>query len=328
MIHSTLAGDGTEQTRGFYSYYLTTNTAQPHKQYSDLNPLQAESKKIKLDLSRLETKEVNKKRMIEHIQPRKYFEKKSKIHKDVVLNDTYNVMYFTLSNNYTLRKKRVKRNARTLVAGSNEASKKGAHLHIHTVASSGTDTKEQRTYVNVNNNGTTTNITDDETHRRHLISNEKYLKDDVLKIKPPNTWLQINNRNTKHNHGKKTAASDTHRHTDGHTKKRQKRFLQLFSRSENDDNFIFRALNFLVKNRKSIVPVISVVRDINTLVKSGNGELNHVTREKNNYVGIEPPPLAPVTYSLELGNESKLMAFVKRLFGLTPKGDRLTIGSG
>lgn len=113
--------------------------------------------------------------------------------------------------------------------------------------------------------------------------------------------------------------------------KRQKRFISLFKRNEaqESDNFLFKMLEFLLKNRKTVVPVFTVMREINTLVKSNNGELNHVSKERNNYIGAPPPVLTPVSYNLELGNENRVMVFIKRLLGLTPKGDRLNIsGTG
>lgn len=113
--------------------------------------------------------------------------------------------------------------------------------------------------------------------------------------------------------------------------KRQKRFISLFKRNEEQesDNFLFKMLEFLLKNRRTVVPVFTVMREINTLVKSTSGELNHMSKERNNYIGAPPPVLTPVTYNLELGNENRAMAFIKRLLGLTPKGDRLNIsGTG
>lgn len=84
-------------------------------------------------------------------------------------------------------------------------------------------------------------------------------------------------------------------------------------------------LDFLIKNRKNVLPVFTVMREINTLVKSGNGELNHFSRESNNYIGATPPAFTPISYNLELGNENRVAAFVKKLLGMSPKGDRLTI---
>lgn len=108
--------------------------------------------------------------------------------------------------------------------------------------------------------------------------------------------------------------------------KRQKRFLPFFRRSEGDsNNILFRMLDFLIKNRKNVLPVFTVMREINTLVKSGNGELNHISKEQNNYIGASPPVFAPITYNLELGNENRAVAFMKRILGLSPSGDRLTI---
>lgn len=111
--------------------------------------------------------------------------------------------------------------------------------------------------------------------------------------------------------------------------KRKKRFLSFFKRSEDtSNNLIFKMLDFLMKNGKNVLPVLTVMREINTIVKSANGELNHVTKEQNNYIGVTPPALPPIAYTLELGSEGKVIGFVKKILGLSPKGDRLTIGSG
>lgn len=112
-----------------------------------------------------------------------------------------------------------------------------------------------------------------------------------------------------------------------HVKKRQKRFLSLFKKSEavENDNFLFKILEFVNKNKKNVIPVFTVMREINTLVKSANGELNHSSKERNNYIGHNPPILPVVSYNLELGSDSKVKAFVKRLLGLKVEGDRLTI---
>ncbi|KAJ2943435.1 hypothetical protein O0L34_g12241 [Tuta absoluta] len=114
-----------------------------------------------------------------------------------------------------------------------------------------------------------------------------------------------------------------------HVVKRQKRFINPFQKSpaEQQQNFFFKLIEFIFKQGRNI-PVYSVMREINTLVKSSQGELNHALKEANNYIGAAPPVI-PVTYSLELGNENKAVAFMKKLLGLTPKGDRLTIsGTG
>ncbi|CAG9789878.1 unnamed protein product [Diatraea saccharalis] len=111
------------------------------------------------------------------------------------------------------------------------------------------------------------------------------------------------------------------------TPRRHKRFISFF-RNVNDDNFLFKILEFLMRNRRNILPVVTVMREINTLVKNGNGELSHFTKERNNYIGANPP-LIPITYDLQIGDESKLTAFVKRLLGLASKGGKLTVnGSG
>lgn len=108
-----------------------------------------------------------------------------------------------------------------------------------------------------------------------------------------------------------------------HVTKRDRRSLSLFN---SDDNLLFRMLNFLKRNRKNILPVLTVMREINTLVKSGNGELYHMIKESNDYIGAIPS-LSPITYNLQFGSESKLKAFVKKLLGLSSNGDRLSLTS-
>ncbi|XP_048003435.1 uncharacterized protein LOC125239791 isoform X2 [Leguminivora glycinivorella] len=119
----------------------------------------------------------------------------------------------------------------------------------------------------------------------------------------------------------------TNGNAESHVKKRQRRFINIFQKSEaaENDNFLFKILEFLNKNRRHALPVFTVMREINTLVKSANGELNHSTKERNNYIGLNPPVLPLATYNLELGSDSKVKAFVKRLLGLKVQGDRLTI---
>lgn len=120
---------------------------------------------------------------------------------------------------------------------------------------------------------------------------------------------------------------DTTTKETSHVKKRQKRFLPFFKKSEaaESDNFFFKILEFVNKNRKNVIPVLTVMREINTLVKSANGELNHSSKERNNFIGHNPPISPLVTYNLELGSDSRAKAFVKRLLGLKVEGDRLTI---
>lgn len=113
-----------------------------------------------------------------------------------------------------------------------------------------------------------------------------------------------------------------------HIRRRQKRFIPFFRRQNDDqDNFLFRMLDFLVKNRKAVIPVVSVMREMNTLVKSANGELNHVSKERNNYIGTPPPVVAPLTFNLELGKDPPARAILKRILGLGSQTDKLTIGS-
>lgn len=111
------------------------------------------------------------------------------------------------------------------------------------------------------------------------------------------------------------------------SKTRQKRFISLFRRQPEteSDNFLIKMVEFLIKNRKNVIPVVSVMREINTLVKSANGELVHSSKERNNYIGTPPPAVAPVAINLELGQDSKVKTWVKRMLGLGGT-DKLTVG--
>ncbi|XP_063899068.1 uncharacterized protein LOC135119159 [Helicoverpa armigera] len=180
------------------------------------------------------------------------------------------------------------------------------------------------------------NTTDTHLDKRHdteLVKNDTRNDTDIERRTTLNDTVSDKHSNTEQKAKQKKTPTQAKKsiisQDNTHAKKRQKRFLQLFRSDDNkDESFIFRALNFLVKNRKSVVPLVSVARDVSTLVRSGRGELSHSTREENNYVGFIPSELPPISYTLELGNENRAMAFIKRLLGLSPKGDRLTIGSG
>uniref|UniRef100_A0A2A4J568 Lipase domain-containing protein n=1 Tax=Heliothis virescens TaxID=7102 RepID=A0A2A4J568_HELVI len=259
--------DGTERTRGFYTYYLTSSALPPHHSgehtaHHQIEPVQTDDTKLS-----------HSKRMTEHT----YKKKKSKIHTDVNTRHAHSET--------NLRRKRVKRNT----------------TDTHT------DVKLDTELVK--------NNTRNDAHIETLTTLNDTLSDKEQKP---------THEKKTHTQAKKSTISQNNRHA----KKRQKRFLQLFRADNKEESFIFRALDFLVKNRRSVVPIVSVVRDVSTLVRSQGGELNHVTREKGNYLGLTPPDLPPVSYTLELGNENRALAFIKRLLGFTPKGDRLTVGGG
>ncbi|PZC70514.1 hypothetical protein B5X24_HaOG200604 [Helicoverpa armigera] len=260
--------DGTERTRGFYSYYLTSSPlSSEHSEHTtdhQIQPIQTSNKQTELDAFPYG------KRMTKD-------KKKSNIHTDV------NTRHAPTDSN--LRKKRVKRNTTDI---------------RHDIELVKNDTRN-----------------DTDIERRTTLN-------DTVSDKHSNIEQKAKQKKTP-TQAKKSIISQDNRHA----KKRQKRFLQLFRSDDNkDESFIFRALNFLVKNRKSVVPLVSVARDVSTLVRSGRGELSHATKEQSNYVGFIPSDLPPISYTLELGNENRAMAFIKRLLGLSPKGDRLTIGSG
>ncbi|KAG7298503.1 hypothetical protein JYU34_018138 [Plutella xylostella] len=112
--------------------------------------------------------------------------------------------------------------------------------------------------------------------------------------------------------------------------RRHKRFISLFrqqSEAVESENFLIRMLEFLIKHRKNIVPVVSVVREIHTMVKSSNGELAHTTKERNNYIGTPPPAAPPLSFNLELAKDPPGKAFVKKILGLG-SADKLSISNG
>ncbi|GBP55246.1 hypothetical protein EVAR_24442_1 [Eumeta japonica] len=113
------------------------------------------------------------------------------------------------------------------------------------------------------------------------------------------------------------------------TLKRQKRFLPFFNRQETteQDSFLYRMINFLIKNRKNVLPIVSVMKEINTLVKSVNGELKHFTKETNNYIGTPAPTSSPVSFNLELGSNPHRNAFFKKLLGVGTQTDKLTVAT-
>lgn len=215
------------------------------------------------------------------------------IQTDVLSNESHN----------HLRRKRVQRDVDTTEIHTQDHE----HINVHDSITSDVQ-KELLKDAHTNIPYSQSNTTVDESTEAKALANT-------------NGERQNNTKPIKH---KKTSAATAN---GKQAKPRQKRFLQLFRSNniESNDNFIFRALNFLIKNRKSVVPIVSVVRDVSTLVKSAGGELNHNSRERNSYVGVAPD-VTPLSYTLELGGENKALAFVKRLLGLSPKGDRLTIG--
>ncbi|XP_063390919.1 uncharacterized protein LOC134676452 [Cydia fagiglandana] len=165
------------------------------------------------------------------------------------------------------------------------------------------------------------NIDNKEKTTKHKKYQDTNIKRNTLLDSFANSNLNLNLRETY------SISNTEPTNTKSHVRKRQKRFINIFQKSEaaENENFLFKILEFLNKNRKHALPVFTVMREINTLVKSANGELNHSTKERNNYIGLNPPVLPLATYNLELGSDSKVKAFVKRLLGLKVEGDRLTI---
>lgn len=104
---------------------------------------------------------------------------------------------------------------------------------------------------------------------------------------------------------------------------RHRRFISFF-KPDNDNNMVYKILGFLLRHHKKVIPVMTVIREISTLIKTGDGEFNNYIKEQNNYIGTSPV-LQPVMYSINLNNESKIKTFLKKLFGL--KTENLSIST-
>ncbi|XP_075989171.1 uncharacterized protein LOC142985100 isoform X1 [Anticarsia gemmatalis] len=298
--------DGSQQTRGIYTYYLTTHR----------NTIKNDQAIPQLATSSPKSYKYNNKK------------------------------YVLINNNRLIRKKRVQRNVKKMYHLNDQAIKiENQNMYLENRP---TEIFSRDNDTNILNN-TTTNLENNNENFHRNVGKDK----NFAYVKSTNKNLNLNqnlgslkhtptniaeNVNKKFNLNRKLNILTTgisfyrnikNKKSRNHEipKKRQKRFLSFFKSdtSSNSENFIFKAMNFLIKNRKNIVPVISVVREINTMIKSANGELNHVTKEENNYLGVNPPEFKPVTYTLELGGDKGVMAFIKRLLG-RGKGDRLTIG--
>jgi hypothetical protein len=159
-----------------------------------------------------------------------------------------------------------------------------------------------------------------------------YKKQKQLNAKILGSKMESDSQDTSYKREKRISVMDNISKTELNTTpklNRRKRFISLFRNNDDkEQNFLFKMLEFLMKNRRSVIPVVTVMREINTLVKSANGELNHSSKERNNFIGT-PPQITPITYDLELGNDSRAIAILKRLLGLGVRGGKLTInGSG
>ncbi|KAJ0169767.1 hypothetical protein K1T71_014373 [Dendrolimus kikuchii] len=100
-------------------------------------------------------------------------------------------------------------------------------------------------------------------------------------------------------------------------KSRRKRFVRLPNGSD-APNALLRVFQFFSRNK---VPILTFMREINTIVKSANGELSHFTKES--YVG-QKPPFSTYSYNLQNGAGSGLLGLIKKLLGFG-SGDKLTV---
>lgn len=113
------------------------------------------------------------------------------------------------------------------------------------------------------------------------------------------------------------------------THHRQRRFVNFFKRQptnfENGNTFL-RILDFLMRHRQKIGPTVSIIREISTIIKTQNTEFSNIIKEHNSIININDAVIRPVssTYNFEIANESKIKAFLKKLFGLG-QGNQLTV---
>ncbi|OWR48603.1 hypothetical protein KGM_207911B, partial [Danaus plexippus plexippus] len=103
----------------------------------------------------------------------------------------------------------------------------------------------------------------------------------------------------------------------GRNKSREKRFA-LFNGKENK---LYKIIDFLMKYKNKIIPAVTAVREISTMIKTSSLELNHFIREQNNMIAA-PGPLTPTKYTIEVNSGSQIVEFVKKILGL---GNKITI---
>ncbi|XP_028163534.1 uncharacterized protein LOC114355076 [Ostrinia furnacalis] len=320
--------DKNAQPQGFYVYHLTPNTkknilekklrefftyinflkdtenSSPHTESDDeipkSSPKLAAIRKYKL------LQQNNKK------NNNKIVESKTEINLDNAQEDTH---VFVKENSYK-REKRISSNIE--VINTNDATNKTTLKDAITTPKD-TDTIEQKTTKSAKLQDTTA---DQNT------TNTVKLQDNTMDQNTTKT-VELQDNTTLDQMTTETVKLQNTTADQKTTKTvklpRQKRFISLFRNNDNDsDNLLFRMLEFLMKPRRNFIPVVTVMREINTLVKSANGELNHFSKERNNYIGGYPP-VSDIKYDLELGNESKILGLLKRLLGLGPKGGRLSV---
>ncbi|CAB3252302.1 unnamed protein product [Arctia plantaginis] len=295
--------DGTEQTSGYYSYYLTSN--QHHRDRSEQNEInQYNTSTTEGEIEIF----LNKNGKYLSLTQKHRYNSNGK--QKGIKKYQQNYIEVKTDNESINGQKRVQRDTRETVTYTKEilkkANKHSHHLHEH--------------------------ITSNNDKTNNTIKKNTEIAKDALNLNDGNesnvTIKEISTSERKENIDNSMNVTPNATITN-EPKNRQKRFLSLFKTNNNygSDNILFKAFSFLLNKGKNIIPVISVVREINTLVKSANGELSHITKESNKYIGSNAPELKPITYTLELGTDKGVVAFVKRLLGVTQKGDKLTIGS-
>lgn len=75
--------------------------------------------------------------------------------------------------------------------------------------------------------------------------------------------------------------------------------------------------------KKRDVPILTIMRHINTLVSNGNNFVNQTVTEQNNYSQHYTGTIRPFEYKVEVNSDSKFRNFFKNLFGFG-KGTCLT----
>nr|XP_026494099.1 inactive pancreatic lipase-related protein 1-like isoform X1 [Vanessa tameamea]XP_026494100.1 inactive pancreatic lipase-related protein 1-like isoform X1 [Vanessa tameamea]XP_026494107.1 inactive pancreatic lipase-related protein 1-like isoform X1 [Vanessa tameamea]XP_026494108.1 inactive pancreatic lipase-related protein 1-like isoform X1 [Vanessa tameamea] len=91
---------------------------------------------------------------------------------------------------------------------------------------------------------------------------------------------------------------------------RAKRFIK---KQQTNDNIISKIRRLF--SSQTDTPAVTVVREINTFVKSGGGFINHSIREQNSYSENVANTFRPHVYAVQVNSDSKVKAFLKKLFG-------------
>lgn len=103
---------------------------------------------------------------------------------------------------------------------------------------------------------------------------------------------------------------------------RGRRHAGIFQNTENPYRFGILDKVFGIFKKRD-VPILTIIRQINTLVSNGYNFVNQTVIEQNNYSQHYTGSIRPFQYKVEVNPDSKFSNFFKKLFGFG-KGTYLT----